>query len=354
MQISTVAWNLSHVARLVLQGVAMVAIPFATASITQAAGLPKEAGVWIDDTGDGAIKIEPCGPTLCGKIVWLKNLLNDDGEPLHDRHNPDASKHARPICGLQILGQLKPQDSGGFDEGWVYDPKEGKSYSVAITLAGADQLQVTGYLGVKLLGKTMYWTRAKTELPSCDTAAAAPAPVPEKIKAVPAAKPAAVVVPTVAAAAKVMKASPAPETKSETLTPTQPAAAASAGIKAAKVNSADVETVSTGDAKKAANVTAGSQATTPASPEVKKKTAAAKTGPAKKVSDKTVKKATIGEALPWSNKTTTPAAPSAKPVPKTPEGGSNLGASSVHANTATKTKPAANNWPLLDVYSAAP
>ena len=75
-----------------------------TASL--AGPMPKEAGVWFDDTGKGAVKIEPCGGKLCGRIVWLKDSVNDKGEPLIDRHNPDAKHEARPICGLQILGQL--------------------------------------------------------------------------------------------------------------------------------------------------------------------------------------------------------------------------------------------------------
>ena len=145
----------------------------------------KEIGIWYDDTGDGAIKVEPCGAKLCGKLVWLKVPLNDKGQPLFDRHNPDESKRKRPICGLPIFGDLARQADGSWDSGWVYDPKEGKSYSFTFTLAGADKLQVTGYLGLKLLGKTMTWTRAPADLSSCAVQpATAPAVAP------PAAKPA--------------------------------------------------------------------------------------------------------------------------------------------------------------------
>ncbi|NOT70719.1 MAG: DUF2147 domain-containing protein [Hyphomicrobium sp.] len=139
----------------------------AAVPVTHAGPMPKEAGVWFDDTGKGAVKIEPCGTKLCGRIVWLKDLVNDKGQPLIDRHNPDASLNKRPICGLQILGQLDAMPEGGFDNGWIYDPKEGKSYSLALTLSGPDELSVTGYKGVKFLSKTFIWKRAKTELPSC-------------------------------------------------------------------------------------------------------------------------------------------------------------------------------------------
>jgi uncharacterized protein (DUF2147 family) len=129
---------------------------------------PREVGIWYDDTGKGAVKIEICTPTtLCGKIYWLKEPLNPDGEAKIDRYNPEPSLRTRPICGLQVLGNLGQLAEGGFDNGWVYDPKEGKSYSVALDLIDADTLKVTGYKGMRFLGKSFIWTRAPDDLPSC-------------------------------------------------------------------------------------------------------------------------------------------------------------------------------------------
>lgn len=143
---------------------------------------PAETGLWIDDTGKGAVRIEACGAKLCGRIVWLKEPVNAQGLPLTDKNNPDPGKQTRPICGLPILGQLEPLPEGGYDNGWVYDPKVGKSYDVAITLAGPNQLQVTGYKGVRFLGKSFYWTRAKSELPPCSAQPAAAATAPPTAK----------------------------------------------------------------------------------------------------------------------------------------------------------------------------
>jgi uncharacterized protein (DUF2147 family) len=131
---------------------------------------PAETGLWIDDTGKGAIKIELCGTKLCGRIFWLKDTTDKSGQPLIDRNNPDPALKTRPICGLPVLGNLQRMTDGTYDTGWVYDPKVGKAYSVAIELANPNALRVTGYAGVKLFGKSFIWTRAKTELPPCDNA----------------------------------------------------------------------------------------------------------------------------------------------------------------------------------------
>lgn len=145
------------------------------ASVTAEAQQPsptlQEAGVWVNDLGDGAVEIYICqdkANRLCGRIVWLKEPLNAQGVPKRDRYNPKEAMQNRPICGLPVLGNLARESDGGFDSGWIYDPKAGKSYSAAIRLAQRDQLVVTGYLGMKFMGKSFTWTRAPADLPRCD------------------------------------------------------------------------------------------------------------------------------------------------------------------------------------------
>lgn len=124
-------------------------------------------GLWYDDTGKGAVEILPCGQKLCGRIFWLKEPAANDGQPLTDALNPDPRLRQRAICGLQVIGDLELQPNGAWDTGWIYDPKEGKSYDVEIRLRAPDRLQVTGYIGVKFLSETFYWQRAPSELPRC-------------------------------------------------------------------------------------------------------------------------------------------------------------------------------------------
>lgn len=159
-------------------------------------------GVWYDDTGRGAIEIKACGTSLCGNIYWLQEPLNAKGQPVTDGNNPDAAKRTRPVCGLQVIGNVRPLPNGTWDEGWIYDPKVGKSYDVAIAHDKKDRLTVTGYKGVKFLSKTFTWTRAPVDLPRCDQlamekgppavtgqkaspTASRPAPTPQPVQARP-------------------------------------------------------------------------------------------------------------------------------------------------------------------------
>lgn len=139
---------------------------------SESAAARPEIGVWVDHSGDGAVEVYICEDNpnrLCGRIVWLRDPLNAEGVTKHDRYNPNAELQGRPICGLPILWGLGLMQDGTFDGGQIYDPKTGKTYSSALKL-DANKLVVTGYLGVKMLGKSFTWTKAPADLPRCEGA----------------------------------------------------------------------------------------------------------------------------------------------------------------------------------------
>jgi uncharacterized protein (DUF2147 family) len=116
-------------------------------------------GLWIDHTGRGAIEIAPCASELCGRIVWMQNPNDKQGQPLRDRLNEDRAKRGSPVCGLQVVGGLKKQSDGSWDKGWIYDPEQGETFDLEIRVRG-DTLQVTGYKGLKFLSEVYHWKRA--------------------------------------------------------------------------------------------------------------------------------------------------------------------------------------------------
>lgn len=126
-----------------------------------------ELGLWYDDSGRGAVQISPCGDKICGHIVWLEDNKASDGKPLRDIYNPEPGLRNRPVCGIQVIGNLSSQGDGTLGDGWIYDPKVGKSYNVEVSLSNPDVLHVYGYLGLKLMGRSLYWKRAPNDLPRC-------------------------------------------------------------------------------------------------------------------------------------------------------------------------------------------
>jgi uncharacterized protein (DUF2147 family) len=122
-------------------------------------------GTWIDHTGRGAVEIHPCGEQMCGRVAWLK-------EPNDAKGAPSKDAKGRPLCGLQILGDLKRQANGAWENGWIYNPEEGQTFSAEIKLQSRDTLKVTGYLGMKWLGEDFLWKRAPEKLAGCGVARA--------------------------------------------------------------------------------------------------------------------------------------------------------------------------------------
>ncbi len=121
-------------------------------------------GVWLNEDGDAHVNIENRSGKYFGDIVWLKNPNEEDtGLPKLDDENPDAELQKRPVMGLQLLADFVFDGDDEWEDGEIYDPKSGKTYScyMEFTDDTKDKLKVRGFIGVSLLGKTTYWTRVK-------------------------------------------------------------------------------------------------------------------------------------------------------------------------------------------------
>jgi uncharacterized protein (DUF2147 family) len=122
-------------------------------------------GIWTTEKDEAKVEIFPCGEKICGKIIWLKDPLYTDsrngefGTPLLDHNNPDPALRKRPILGLQILTGFTPASGNNWVNGTCYDPKSGNTYRGKIHLASPDRLELRGYIGIPLFGRTSVWTR---------------------------------------------------------------------------------------------------------------------------------------------------------------------------------------------------
>jgi uncharacterized protein (DUF2147 family) len=111
-----------------------------------------------DETGEAksVVEIYEKSGKIYGKVV----------EILRTNHKNDVcakcegSEKNKPILGMVIINGLK-KDGDEYNGGSILDPTTGKKYKCYITLESADKLKLRGYIGVAIMGRTQYWTRAK-------------------------------------------------------------------------------------------------------------------------------------------------------------------------------------------------
>ena len=117
-------------------------------------------GYWLTEDGNAKIWIYLAkNGKYYGKIAWMKEPNDVNGNPKLDKENPKEANRKDPILGLLLLKGFEKDGDDEYNEGTVYDPKNGKTYSCTITLKSKDKLGVRGYVGVSLLGRTTTWTR---------------------------------------------------------------------------------------------------------------------------------------------------------------------------------------------------
>jgi uncharacterized protein (DUF2147 family) len=118
-------------------------------------------GKWktIDDkTGDAKsiVEIYEQNGKIYGKVVEILNPARKNSKC----DKCDGADKGKPIEGLVIIKGLK-KDGEKYTDGDILDPQKGKLYSCTIKLDGKDKLDVRGYMGISMLGRTQVWHRVK-------------------------------------------------------------------------------------------------------------------------------------------------------------------------------------------------
>jgi len=119
-------------------------------------------GSWqtVDDkTGrvKSIVEIREENGKLYGKIIKLFRLPDEDPEPICDKCK--GEKKDKPVLGMTILWDLS-ENKGIWSGGKILDPENGKTYKCKIkVIDNGKKLEVRGFIGFSLLGRTQYWDR---------------------------------------------------------------------------------------------------------------------------------------------------------------------------------------------------
>jgi uncharacterized protein (DUF2147 family) len=119
-------------------------------------------GTWTNAEKKATFEIYKCGDKLCGKIVTLA-VPNDPatGKPKTDSQNPNPKLRTRPRLGMVFMQGFSYDADNKWDDGKIYDPESGKTYSCYMKMLNANSMEVKGYIGFSMIGKSQNWTRVK-------------------------------------------------------------------------------------------------------------------------------------------------------------------------------------------------
>ena len=117
-------------------------------------------GVWISETGKAHVRVDKINEQYFGRIIWLREPI-EFGKPKLDKNNSDKIKKTAPMMGLRLLNFFKFDGDGVWNEGTIYDPENGKTYSCKITMKEKNKLNIRGYIGISLIGRTSIWKRVQ-------------------------------------------------------------------------------------------------------------------------------------------------------------------------------------------------
>ena len=118
-------------------------------------------GSWRDPTGS-VIAVYPCGSAVCARLTSLS-----PNAPTHvDARNPDSALRTHSLCGLVIGHGFRLKDAAHAENGTLYDPKTGKTYRGSMAAEGT-HLDLRGYVGLKIFGRSQTWTRIQPSDVGC-------------------------------------------------------------------------------------------------------------------------------------------------------------------------------------------
>ena len=122
-------------------------------------------GVWhsIDDKNGepkGEIRIVDVGGVLSGKVE--RSLLKDS-DPNEKCDQCTDDRKGMPKIGLEIIrGAHKADGKDVWEGGTIVDPDNGTVYKLKLTpIDGGKKLEVRGFIGFALLGRTQTWLRVQ-------------------------------------------------------------------------------------------------------------------------------------------------------------------------------------------------
>ena len=118
-------------------------------------------GEWWTEKNEGRVLIKRDKDGSFHGLTTCCQHNNDPNNPKTDINNPNPKQRGRSTTGIVIFWKLKyDPDDDEFTDGYVYNPRDGKTYRIEMKVLDAETLKIRGYMGISLLGQSQIWKRA--------------------------------------------------------------------------------------------------------------------------------------------------------------------------------------------------
>jgi|SRR6266850_279811 len=120
-------------------------------------------GLWqtVNERGEreALVRITEVAGELRGSVVQVFSPPAPSANPLCEACSGELRN--KPILGMEILRGLR-WDGEQYSGGEILDPDEGRVYRCSLRLLeGGERLEVRGYVGISLFGRSQVWLRAR-------------------------------------------------------------------------------------------------------------------------------------------------------------------------------------------------
>jgi uncharacterized protein (DUF2147 family) len=131
------------------------------AAVTQRSPGDALLGEWWTENNQGRIRFtRDRDGTYRGTTTCCKPDKPSEDHPAVDLHNPNPKQRGRSTVGIVLIWKLAFED-GEYVDGYVYNPRDGKTYRFEAKMVDKNTVKIRGYMGIPLLGQSQIWKRVR-------------------------------------------------------------------------------------------------------------------------------------------------------------------------------------------------
>ena len=143
-------------------GIMLLFVLYAGNGIATTSNCDQIIGMWMASEKNIVVQVYKDGDSFKASIVWFDDS-DDKTKPMDERldyKNPDKSLRTRKVLGMQVLKNLAYNaSSNSWENGIIYDAKNGHEWNSCASIDKDGALKVTGYWHFKFIGKSIKFSR---------------------------------------------------------------------------------------------------------------------------------------------------------------------------------------------------